>query len=222
MNQANEIEIRPALKLRSRDMAYIQKCMNDRDYVLKHMTFRMMRAGTESAWEEEYPILMWNDIPVVFGVVVELFGEPGVVNIPLNFLPALDLTIEDLERAARLNSSSFYEQKLQPLSSVLENGEQPCELYVLHSRRAYGATAIVTSEDIARLAGEKKTDIICIPSSVHEWLCVPLQDDIRAEAVNDSIRQVNRSVVDPEDILSDHAYIYRRESGKYENWISSY
>lgn len=52
-----------------------------------------------------------------------------------------------------------------------------------------------------------------LPSSVHELILVP-KDAASLEAVNQMVKEVNQSVVDPEEILSDFAHEYDPESKK--------
>lgn len=59
-------------------------------------------------------------------------------------------------------------------------------------------------------AEEAGSDLYVIPSSVHELILVPADGSISLDDINGTVRHVNRTALLPEEILSDHAYIYDR------------
>ena len=54
-------------------------------------------------------------------------------------------------------------------------------------------------------------DVYIIPSSVHELLLYPANENAIVPEINSMINEVNRNVLNPIDVLSDHAYFYSRE-----------
>ena len=59
-----------------------------------------------------------------------------------------------------------------------------------------------------------------IPSSVHEMIIVPMTESITRKELDQMVKEVNENVVDPEEILSDHVYIY--DAGKEVlQWVFS-
>ena len=61
------------------------------------------------------------------------------------------------------------------------------------------------------------SDLIIIPSSVHELLLVPVYDlsDADISFANEMVRTVNQEHLNPMEILSDHVYLYRKDTGWY-------
>lgn len=47
-----------------------------------------------------------------------------------------------------------------------------------------------------------------IPSSVHEFLLVPREREQDREELKKMIAEVNRTELPPEEVLSDHLYLY--------------
>lgn len=89
-------------------------------------------------------------------------------------------------------------------------------MYVMsNAMKINGATCITYPNAIRDFAEEHQCDIYIIPSSIHEVILIP---DIRCslETINDLIKDVNRRQLDPVEILSDHAYVYRLETGEIE------
>ena len=87
------------------------------------------------------------------------------------------------------------------------------EMYVLTNRdRSYGAAGILNSKLIKEFAGGR--DFIILPSSLHEVLFVPVNDDIDKAVYDDMVTKVNEEQVCVEERLSDHSYYYDSAAGE--------
>lgn len=87
-------------------------------------------------------------------------------------------------------------------------------MYVLTNESGVnGATHLLKSDVLGKFAADRKTDILVLPSSVHEAILVPYQNDLDIEEISQIVQVVNREEVSIEDILSDHAYLYRLSGG---------
>ncbi|MBQ6376398.1 MAG: hypothetical protein IJJ52_02040 [Lachnospiraceae bacterium] len=89
-------------------------------------------------------------------------------------------------------------------------------LYVLTNRsRMYGASVIIYSPKVRELSERLHSDLLLIPSSIHEWILAADPGEYR-EGFNKMVEEINRTCLDQGDVLSDHIYIYRRENGVIE------
>ena len=89
-------------------------------------------------------------------------------------------------------------------------------MYVMsNTMKLNGAICITYPNAIKDFAMEHNCDIYIIPSSVHEVILIP-NIQCSLETINDLIKDVNRRQLDPTEILSDHAYVYRVETGEIE------
>ena len=61
------------------------------------------------------------------------------------------------------------------------------------------------------------TDIVIIPSSVHETILVPTDIQDVDESFDQMVWDVNQSEVLSEEQLSNHVYIYKLNGGWVEN-----
>lgn len=92
-------------------------------------------------------------------------------------------------------------------------------VYILSNESCYkGAIRMQDELSLTLFAMKHDVDqILIIPSSIHEVLLVPIYDesdlDINKEAINELIREVNQNVVLPEEVLSDHCYIWKKGIG---------
>lgn len=87
-------------------------------------------------------------------------------------------------------------------------------MYVLSRKTgSYGAGLIAREDILKSLAENGECDILVLPSSIHELFLLPFNEEegVDLEMVNDMVREVNSSHVEPAERLADHVYIYRRD-----------
>lgn len=84
-----------------------------------------------------------------------------------------------------------------------------------NTEKFYGAAAIIYGKDKIRGLAEKEgNDIVIIPSSVHECILFPYDESMPFELLNAMVNEVNTSEVKEEEILSDHVYMYDRQTDR--------
>ena len=144
-----------------------------------------------------------TDLNYYIRYVVDGYGSFAVTD---RVVEEYGLNWDVLYEAANSNDEYY----IQNMSELFPEASIVKMLIVTNRSSCYGASA-VCDNDILQKALERlgSEEMIIIPSSVHEILCVALD-----EAVNDMnyIRQmicdVNESAVERREQLSDHAYIY--------------
>lgn len=78
----------------------------------------------------------------------------------------------------------------------------------------YGASGILRTDLLEKLAQLKETDLYILPSSVHEVILLPALDCWDVDELRQMVKSVNAGWVDKMDWLSDEVYSYRRGSRK--------
>ena len=102
----------------------------------------------------------------------------------------------------RGEDEEFIKEALKPMDD---------KMYILTNKdRHFGASCIVYNDVFKEIAKEKESDLIIIPSSVHELIIILSEEDGRIDEFNDMVSEVNKNHVLPQEILSDHVYIYDR------------
>lgn len=121
--------------------------------------------------------------------------------------PQLD-DIDATEAIFPLEKSGL-EEKINALVGHEVTAEETGVMVITNSNGYYGASAIFYDGVLEALK-----DYYLVPSSVHEWLAVPksLADK---EYLAGVIRQVNRTEVSPNEVLSDFPYVPVFKNGKW-------
>lgn len=116
-------------------------------------------------------------------------------------------------------------RKEELLKESMENMAREIEaeavpMYVLTNvRRYYGASCLAYPGILKRIAEGLKGDFYILPSSVHEVILMKNTEEMESVSLNEMIQEVNRTQVAEEEWLSDHAYLYQKDTGKLI-WIT--
>lgn len=170
------------------------------------------------------------DLSIIFYVWIDSGAcKNGSITIHKEHLKLWGKTEEELLEIALENSRNEY--ALATLTDLVKemSGEEIkglCEddlkslipMYVIsNSTRVFGASAILYPNALKHFAETFHcTRVIIISSSVHEGILVPCEESEDIECYNRMVEQVNESMLQPEEILSNHVYVYNRNSGKIE------
>ena len=84
-------------------------------------------------------------------------------------------------------------------------------LILTNAGKTYGACCILYPKVLERLAERVDGDYYLIPSSVHEFILLPVEQGRSAAELKEMIVEVNSTELTPEEILSDQLYLYSRQ-----------
>lgn len=176
----------------------------------------------------DVPHLRWNDLAVVFyyGVDEKIIGKATIL-IHNNHMDMWGQTVETLFQTAQCNMRRSKPEILIPLQRLVEEMTggrieemEEVRLYVLTNRdKMYGASAMLYSDKIRELAEELQSDLLILPSSVHEVLLMPDDKAGQYQDYRRMVEEVNTTQVEPEEILSYHLYRYSRKKAEIEEII---
>lgn len=130
--------------------------------------------------------------------------------------------VDTKELWSRAQDNTFSETKIESVVLLLaESGNMSFkeaememksefpQLYVISNQIKYrGASAIlnkVALQNFAKEHGVKK--IVVLPSSIHEMLIMPYNDDMNLDDLSDIVAEANMIQVEPEERLTDRAYL---------------
>ncbi len=197
--------------VRQCDTNFDVSMFSDKDYVLSHIRLGLQATGTEdivkrpSNFEglEEYLYLEGSRGTEHFSVKVkkEILNNADVAfNIAWS----------------RAEENSHKETTIQPLFSVIANmmGEENpicneyAPIYVVSNKAQFrGASGITDHEALRKLADSIGIrDFVILPSSIHECILIPKDENTDLKSLYNMVKDVNSSVVSPEDKLIDAVF----------------
>ena len=97
---------------------------------------------------------------------------------------------------------------------------EPNSLMCLTNGDKMNGASLILHDDVMKQVGEiMGTDYYVLPSSIHETLIVPDNSFHNVEELNAMVKEVNSTIVDPEEVLSDKVQHYDRNNHVLENAV---
>lgn len=88
-------------------------------------------------------------------------------------------------------------------------------MYVLSNMGGIQGAACILYPNLLRdFARASQSDLFIIPSSVHECLILPDADPADGRQIKEMIREINKTEINAEEVLSDNLYIYEQCTNK--------
>lgn len=188
----------------------------DRGYILDNCRIRMADALKNLMETKGKPFRVCCDLIAMVTVPVEMEDGRGFMIMTCDLMERYGISEEELFRAAEENMKK--EVVFENLSAILGSvyGEGEGKLFLLtNSDCIYGAGVAACKDIMKECAGKVGGEVYAIPSSIHEVLLFRKEEDEDIGAVCDIIRQVNETIVKPEEVLSDRLYGIREDGSLY-------
>ena len=182
------------------------------------------------------PYIEFLDLAMVCMVNIALGNEngEGTVLITKQHMKAWGVSEEEIFNVAKSNSIKNNPAILKSMndvikdmyiSNILEEKEEDelCAmidsadsfLYVLTNTSKHNGAVAITYENVLKeFANEKNCNLYILPSSIHEVIIVPEEDDVNAAQLKEMVQSVNQTELQEMEILSDNVYYYDREMNK--------
>ena len=189
--------------------------VKDYEFVKDKIIYRLIGREENQELLKEIPYKSYLDLAIIYYVLLEV-DEYGMASMMGK------VTEEDLYYRASKNTQELLPYEFAPMRTVIEEllglgmEEGPAEkMYILSNEmRSYGAAALIYPDCLRKIAGVVGENFFVIPSSVHETIIVAESEAPGREELGSMIEEINETQVEAEEVLSDRAYYYDRESGK--------
>ena len=195
--------------------------MQDWEIAKKKVVCRMINEKMNRELLFDVPNKLFLDLAVVFSLLIPTAnGESASCLIHNSLANMWGVGDKELMEAAKENMERLLPVAVDSMAGVLAEacGEEmiPEEampmLVITNADKAYGASSILYGEALEKASKKVDDDLVLIPSSVHEWLAIPRSLCGEVKEMCAMIREVNETQVPEDEVLSDHPYVYYRES----------
>ena len=164
--------------------------------------------------------LFRNTLDLTFVYYFEMTDEntnPRTVYLDSRFIRERDISLRAMHDFALANCERDKKAVFAPMEEIIENvsGPESSNVYVLtNEEMRFGATAMFYPGRLSMIAEKLDSDLIILPSSVHECLVLRKKDYGEASEFTEIVRSVNDTVLADEDILSYSVYTFDRVGQK--------
>lgn len=198
----------------------------DFDKAKERILVKLVNQERNSELLEEVPHIIFHDLAIIFVCAIcDFLDEYATILIHNQHLEMWGISLDELYEIGMENTPKLLPYSFDSMENVLKHlsdGTLPfvtdIAMSVLTNQlKIHGATSIIYPGLLKRLANDLDDDIIIIPSSIHEVLIIPYQSTISKYSLlnfRDMIVQVNEEQLPDEEVLSDHAYLYLKDSEK--------
>lgn len=197
-----------------------------RDYekAQKRIVMKLVNAKRNEKLLENVPHILFYDLAIIFLCSVsDYMHEYATILIYNHHMSFWNVTADDLYEKAKINSPRLLAPRLDNLHDVFEyiTNESLPFLEELNSSiltnylKVHGATCMVYPNLLDEIAEIYDDDLVIIPSSIHEVLVIPkgnILPEYTLANFDAMIQEVNETQLTDDEVLSDHAYWYHRET----------
>ena len=199
----------------------------DFDKVKDKIVIELVNADANRENLKDKPYQRMEDLAITYKLVAaKIEDSTATVRITNAHLQMWGVTKEELHDMAIENSKRKMPAVVKPMSDIMKDimmsdgmpeeiadmmvQETPVDksMYVVtNADKIGGAATIVYSDALEKLSEQLGTDLIILPSSVHEVIALSAEG-LAPEEMANMVVEVNENELLPEDKLSDHVYRY--------------
>ena len=181
-----------------------------KDYIKENAFVTVRRPINDNSYTKAY-----LDLQLVLNVKVSVSedDEFGSYKVSKKQAEALELTEDIFDEA--INNTRFSVRTMgEVVKSIAPDEKIPdCGMYIVsNERKTQGAAAIYNKELFKSFADLIDSDLVIIPSSIHELIVIKYVSGISIYELNNMVKEANETSVLPEEQLSDHVYIFNRNT----------
>lgn len=192
--------------------------------VKPHLAFKLLHYEMNRELLSKVPHRPYLDLAIVCYCDIHdpRIGH-GSILIKCEHLELWKITEETLLKDAMENTPRLYPADFMNMAAVLKDlYEDPASLlsitfpmYVLTNKeRLNGAASLLYKGQMEQIASVLEQDYYVLPSSIHEVIIIPQNKGTDEEYLSQMVDEINHEQLAQEEILSNHAYLYQRDTGE--------
>lgn len=170
----------------------------------------------------DIPYFRFYDLAIIFYCLLHADNDnQASILVHNEHLDLWETDRDTVYHLARLNTPVLLPRQVTPMYRLLDGlAPESCELpensrklpmYVISNcYRTNGASAILYEQLLHQMAEQLQSNLILLPSSIHEFILLPVKDSSDLKAFDQMVCEVNETQLADDEVLADHAYYYDR------------
>ena len=209
------------------DMSFFK----DFEQVRDRICYRLINAKQNQDLLEKIPHVPFLDLAICFYYAYEgdALGS-GTILIYHTHRNLWQTNVEELMKLAQTNTRNLFPWECSPMDELIEElmtqGEGSAQPFLIEEeqqllaqipmrilssdQKVYGAACILYPEVLEEISEKAEANLYILPSSVHEVILLPDSGNEDPQALKSMIYEVNRTQLEPEEVLSDNLYYFDR------------
>ncbi|MBP5309720.1 MAG: hypothetical protein J6Z05_03755 [Lachnospiraceae bacterium] len=205
--------------------------ITDYETVKDRLVTKIVNTKLNSQFLENIPHKEFGDLSVIAQIRLdENMDMSASITVRDDILDRWNVTFDEVIDTANDNDISLTSPRLIPMDRVIESmrlsydidqdeflpdkDEALIPMYVLSTQDKINGAKLLNRQDIMdEIADFMQGDFIALPSSIHEAIIIPAdKSTYDVNELSDMVKSINSEVLSKSDVLSDHAYIYSKDS----------
>lgn len=192
--------------------------IRDWEQVKSMVAYKLINTEQNQELLQNIPHKEILDLSMVFYIAVEDVG--GTILIYNSHCEMWGIMLEELVTAAQVNTPKLRPLYFKPMMEVMnemlgdaaEEIPDDVKMYILsNDQKVFGAVAMIYPDSMKHIADRLESDLYILPSSTHEVLILPIQDNNVAQ-LKSMVKEVNDSSINAEELLGYNVYYYDRRN----------
>ncbi len=203
-------------------------------YIRENVVMRVVGKDRNQSLLKSAPVREYNNMLITLRVLTEKKNEHvGSILITNNILDTLgDLTVDELFSWAEVNTPRLFPATVMSMEEILSDMLPP-EIREMYSTEVpknqggmivisndigvNGATSILYKGVLKNLSSQYSDKrLYILPSSVHEVICMPCNENVSANELREMVTDVNCTQVAEDEVLTDSVYLYDPKTDRLE------
>ena len=191
------------------------------EYVKDRIIYRLVNYKKNEEILEDCPYLKLYDLALTFRWVAHS-DDIGISTalVTNQEMEAWGISMNELLLAARENTPRLFPAQMVDMDEMIQRAgvcmpmdRSAIPMYIMTNRQEVNGASVLLYDDVLQtFALKKKTDFYILPSSIHEVILIPKSKSPDLKDLNEMINEVNETQVQEEEVLSDHAYYYEKNT----------
>lgn len=212
---------------RNRDaVCFNTEMFNDFESVKGSIVYKLINFEKNKELLREVPHKRFLDLAVVcYCIVKRLNNYIATTMIKNDFLDKWGVSSDVLFDMAEKNTPELLSARISPITGFLNEisgndiyevpDKDDVSMFVMtNETHVNGAACMLYTDVIDRLSKDLDKDLYILPSSVHELIIVPFDDNISGSDLAMIVKDINEKGVAAEEVLSDNVYEFMRSDKK--------
>lgn len=208
--------------------------LKDFGNVRSRVVYKIIHYASNAELLESIPHIPFLDLAIVFYLLIDQNSLGSTTTLIQNqHLELWKVSLEELYRLAQTNTPQLLPHMIRSIEAVLKEmlhtqlapdidfqDEEPDpeldpQMYVLTNSNGINGSSCILYEDVLKhFAEDIGSDLIILPSSLHEVLLLPRTDMMNLANYRQMVLDINESQVLKEDRLSNQIYQFSRSLGQ--------
>ena len=206
-----------------------------------YIIYRLVSYDKNKKLLEKVPHIKFLDLAITFHCLVREDEEGiGTIRVTNEHTQQWAATLHELHDLAINNTKRLFPPTIRSMEEVIKSmltnefntgeGDDLSEelldrfidnnsdssnqkMYILSNQKGInGASCLIYDNVLREFSNHIHSDFYILPSSIHEIILVPYEKEITIETLTEMVKDVNRTQVAGDEVLSDRVYFFSREN----------